>query len=127
MENKILLPPRSWLHSISDISPEVYTRGYTNAVLLINGNYYSVTFYTKEGLKLEIDNCRIFGETGVIALSTINIESMTKAINGILSSSSFFKNLFPYKELNNADFDTLIHDYISIALEIEINNFFNIW
>jgi hypothetical protein len=127
MENKIFLPPRSWLQSISNVGSEVNMRGYTNAVLLINGNYYSVIFYTKEGLKWEIDNSGIFVEAGVIALSTIDIESITKAVNDILNSSTFFKHLFPYKELNNFDFDTLIDGYVSIPLEIEITSFFNIW
>ena len=126
MENKIFLPPRSWLESIADIGPEVDMRGYTRAVLSINGNYYSVTFYTKEGLKSEIDDCRIFAETGVIALYTINIQSIMEAVNAILNSSYFFKNLLPYKELNNTDFDTLIDGYIGISIKSDINEFSNI-
>lgn len=126
MENKIFLPPRSWLELTANISPEVDMRGYTKAVILINGNYYPLTFYTKEGLKLEIDNCRIFGEVGVIALTTITIQSITEAINAILSSSYFFKHLFPYKELNNADINTLGDRYLSVPITLETNGFSNI-
>jgi hypothetical protein len=118
MGNKIFLPPRSWLESISDIGSEVDYRGYTGAVLYINGYYYNVIFYTKEGLKLELDNIGIFGEAGVIALDTINMANITNALNNIINSSYFFKHLHPYESLN-INMDTCIDRYISIPLKLE--------
>jgi hypothetical protein len=118
VENKIFLPPRSWLDSIADIGSEVDYRGYTDAVLYIDGYYYNVIFYTKEGLKWELDNIGIFGQAGVIALDTINMVSITNALNAIISSSYFFKHLHPYESLHT-NMHTLIDRYISIPLKLE--------
>jgi hypothetical protein len=132
MKNKIIFPIRSWSDSTSDIASEVNMRGCTSAYLFINGYYYPVVFFTKEGLKWEIDNCKIFasdagyGGGGLIAVDSLSMATITAALNAIISSSAYFKRLFPYKTIENRMMNFDIRESVKRPLELALNEFSNI-